>query len=1090
MIAPLPEDESQRLDALRRYDILDTEAEAAFDDLVALAAKICQTPIALVSLVDPLRQWFKAKVGVTACETSRDIAFCAHAILQNGIFEVPDALADPRFVDNPLVTGDPFIRFYAGVPLVTSEGHALGSLCVIDRVPRLLTSDQRQALTLLGRQVVRLIEHRLHQTALTPNNATPRWLPWTIGSLCFAIALLDFVVPLGIIVPALYLIPVSLTIGIPGRFASRLTGLLCIGLTIAGFFFSPPGTAPWFAMMNRTIAVVLMGIAVTLAGRFQRHLSNVRRIQDEKILLANNQDRIVESAPNGMLIVRQDGTISLVNAQIEQQFGYSREELLGQPVELLIPDRFRSQHPALRTAFFRTPTTRAMGAGRELYGRRKDGTEFPVELGLNPIETPEGLHVLASVVDITARKEAEAERQKQEARLRAIVDHAVDGIITIDARGCIESFNPAAERLFGYSAAEILGQNVNLLMPEPYRSEHDGYIATYQRTGMAKIIGTWREAVGRRKDGAVFPIELSVGEVRLGDQLLFTGIIHDITERKTVESQLEQASHEMARQNFELAEARDHAVRATQAKSEFLAGMSHEIRTPMNAIIGMADLLLETALTEEQQDYVNRFNRAANSLLGLINDILDLSKIEAGHLELESIPFDLHELVETAGELMAVRANAKQLELIVHIDNGTPQCVLGDPARLRQVLINLLGNAIKFTERGEVVVHVRRDAADPALLHLSVTDTGIGIPEDKLQSIFESFTQVDSSTTRKYGGTGLGLSISQRLAELMGGDIRPESLLGKGTTMHLAVRLPETAAQSSSPTKTPPQFTGRQILLVDDNETNRLVLRKMLAQAGATLVEAGSGPQALTILRDFLRQAIPIHLVIMDGRMPDMDGFAVIEAMRASPDLAATPAIMLTSDLRRRDAARVKELGVLKSLNKPVRRSALLTTVESALFGQRQAGSGLSLASDPQLNSAETPPPSPGGRILLAEDLEDNRDVVTLFLKGSGYDLTHADNGALAVERFQSGHYDLVLMDMQMPVMDGLTATRTIRAWENAQQRTPTPIVALTAHAFQEEIDKSLAAGCTGHLIKPIKKKVLLEAIHAHTRVRPGEQAA
>ncbi|KAF4516035.1 hypothetical protein B566_EDAN000272 [Ephemera danica] len=1079
MIAPLPETESQRLDALHRYDILDTDTESAFDELVNLAAKICQTPIALVGLIDSQRLWFKAKVGLTICETPRDMAFCAHTILQTGIFEVPDALADPRFADNPLVTGSPGIRFYAGMPLVTPEGNALGTLCVIDRNPRQLTDDQRQALTLLAQLVMRLIEQRRRLQALRANDAAPRWLPWTIGSLCAAIALVDLVIPFGLAIPAFYLIPIALTLRIPGHRASRLIGLLCIGLTIAGFFLPLPGVATWVTIANRTIAVALIGMALFLASRFRRHLTAIRRTQNEKLLLAHNQDQIVESAPNGILLVRQDGTISLVNAQIEQQFGYTRAELLGQPIEILIPGRFRTQHPALRTTLFHTLSSRAIGVGREVSGLRKDGTEFPIELGLNPVQTPDGLHVLASVVDITLRKEAEAQRREQAARLRAIVDRAVDGIITIDRHGHIESFNPAAERLFGYSAAEIVGRNVNLLMPEPYRSQHDGYLATYHRTGIANIIGTWREALGCRKDGSEFPIELSVGEIHLKTQRLFTGIIHDLTERKAVEAQLEQALQELARHNRELVEARDHAIQATQAKSEFLASMSHEIRTPMNAIIGMAELLMETPVTEEQNDYITRFSRAANALLALINDILDLSKVEAGQLELEAIPFDLRDLTETTGEMMAVRAHAKQLELIIHIAQGAPQYVLGDPARLQQVLINLMGNAIKFTEHGQVVVQVRPDETDPALLHLSVADTGIGIPTDKLNTIFENFSQVDSSTTRKYGGTGLGLSICRRLAELMGGRIWAESTLGAGSTLHVAV--PATEAGTPAP-----DLADTRILVVDDHAANRLVCRDLLTESGAQIVEATDGPAALAALQAADRNGTPFHLALLDGDMPTMDGYALAEAIQAVPHLAATPLIILTSDFRTGKTAHATTQGLVHHLRKPLRRTALFTLIRTAL----NLKGATPLPAPSPLDAGHHTNPLATGRILLAEDIEDNRAVVTLFLKGTAYELFYAENGAAAVKQFQSSPFDLVLMDMQMPVMDGYAATAAIRDWERRHQRTPTPILALSANAFKEDIERSAAAGCTTHLTKPIKKKTLLEALRTYLPPAPTRKAA
>ena len=1084
-IAPLPPDESARLDTLNQYEILDTAPEEAFDDLTRRAAKVCGTPIALVSLIDPSRQWFKSKVGVTACETSRDIAFCAHAILQRTILEVPDALADPRFADNPLVTGDPFIRFYAGTPLITPEGHALGTLCVIDRVPRQLTDAQRQGLADLGRQVVRLLEHRVRKTVLKPNVMSPRWLSWSIGGTCLGIALLDAMTPFGIAVHMLYLFPVALTVGTRERWTGKLIGLLCVGLIVAGFIVSPPGNAT-FSIINRTLTILLIAIAMIMVERFKHHLVKVRLITEHETSLAKNQTQIVESAPNGMLMVDRDGIIVQINAQVERLFGYSRQELLGRPIELLIPERFRPHHPNLRNMFFRTPTTRAMGVGRELYVRRKDGTEFQVELDLNPIETPDGLHVFASIVDITARKQAEADRQEQQTRLHTAVDHAGDGIITIDEHGLIEAFNPAAERLFGYAAAEVLGQNVKLLMPEPYRSAHDGYMANYRRTGQAKIIGLLgREVAGRRKDGSVFPLELGVHETTLDARRLFTGILRDITERKTSDEKLKYAAQELASKNIKLVQAHRSALEATQAKSEFLASMSHEIRTPMNAIIGMADLLQDTALTPDQQEYVQRFSRAATSLMDLINDILDISKIEAGHLELESVIFDLSDLVDKTGELMAVRANAKALELVTFVHPDVPPYVMGDPTRLRQVLVNLVGNAIKFTERGEVILRIdpSRDEADSSTLRFSVSDTGIGIPADKIETVFESFTQVDSSTTRKHGGTGLGLSISKRIVELMGGHIEATSKEGCGSTLSFVVRMAAVHEPVDAPTRPPLAMQGYRMLVVDDHDTNRMIIREFLVRLGIVLSEAPDGPTALAALDEAQRRGEPFHLAILDFHMPNMNGIELAEAIRARPSFAALPLVMHASDMRSDHVRRMRALGIASYVHKPISRARLLASLSEALSPAAKEV--------PPLVPVPTAQPAPLRplHILLAEDLEDNRDVVTLFLKGTPYELDMAENGAVAVEKFCAGTYDLVFMDIQMPVMDGYEATEAIRQWECVQHRIPTPIVALTANAFKDELDKSLVAGCTAHLTKPIRKQALLKAILEYTW-RSSKQAA
>jgi PAS domain S-box-containing protein len=945
----------------------------------------------------------------------------------------------------------------------------------------------------------------------------------------------------------------------------------------------------------------------------QRHYTGILRDITERKEAEAQFRLIVGSTSNGML-VNQDGTIVLVNAPIEHLFGYQRHELVGQPLARLIPERFKPQYLHFRRAFFQAPTTRTIGAEGDIFGLCKDGTEFPVELGLTPISTPTGIQVLASVTDITARtkaeqalneseerfrfmveevsdyaillldregkvaswnsgtrrlkqfeaaeiigrhhscfylpedvaqgkpdhalqqastqgrveeegwrvrkdgsrfwanvvitalhdqtgrlkgfsqitrdltlrKQAEVELQKQETRLRAIVDHAIDGIITVDDHGTIESFNPAAERLFGYAAAEVLGQNITLVMPEPYHGAHDSDLANDQRTGAAKILGTGREVLGRHKDGSVFPIELSVSEMQLGNQRRFTIFARDITERRTVQSKLKLTASAMESKNRELALAHNRALAATQAKSKFLASMSHEIRTPMNAIIGMADLLQDTVLSQDQQEYVHRFSRAATNLTDLLNEILDISKIEAGHLELESMPFDLADLVDKTAEMMAVRANAKALALMAFVHPDVPPCVMGDPTRLRQVLVNLTGNAIKFTEQGEVVIRIdpSRDQEDPSTLHFSVSDTGIGIPADKTQTIFDSFTQVDSSTTRKYGGTGLGLSISTRIIEQMGGGIEVTSTEGRGSTFSFTVPMAAVPVPADASKPLPLALQGRRMLVVDDNETNRMIIREFLVRLGVVLSETSDGSAALAALDEAQRRGEPFHLAILDFHMPDMNGIDLAQAIRARPAFAALPLVMYASDMRDDQVRRARALGISSYLYKPISRTRLLAALAATLNPATMVAA-----------SQDPPPalPAPASlrplHILLAEDLEDNRAVVTLFLKGTPYELDMAENGAVAAEKFRTGTYDLVFMDIQMPVMDGYQATEAIRQWECAQHRVPTPIVALTANAFKDELDKTLATGCTAYLTKPIKKQILLNAIVEHTR-RPSEQVA
>lgn len=694
-------------------------------------------------------------------------------------------------------------------------------------------------------------------------------------------------------------------------------------------------------------------------------------------------------------------------------------------------------------------------------------------------------HFAISHHNITERKLTEIALRDQETRLRAIVDHAVDGIVTIDESGMIESCNPAAERMFGYTTGEVAGKNVKSLMPEPYQGEHDGYLANYRRTGQAKVIGIGREIVGLRKDGSTFPLDLAVSELQLGNRRLFTGLLRDITDRKAIESKLTQTARNLEVRNQELAQAHTQALQATRAKSEFLASMSHEIRTPMNAIIGMLELLQETPLTPDQDNYVRRFSRAATSLMDLINAILDLSKIEAGHMMLETIPIDLPNLVDSIVELVAGKALIKRVELLVFVHPDVPQIVVGDPTRLNQVLVNLVGNAIKFTEAGYVTINIEPigDSSPSSAICFSISDTGIGIPADKLQTIFEPFAQVDTTTTRKYGGTGLGLNISQRLVELMGGHLEVESTPGIGTTFSFILRLPEAPSLENKETVPYANLNGQRILIVGDNDTNLMILRENLSRLGVQIIEATSGLQALTILDEASRQKEQIDLVILDHHMPGMNGLELAQAIRDRKKFMALPLILHVSDLLRDDADRIDTLKIASYLYKPLSRTRLIEALAHALDRTPTR------SPYQQPTASDEQPLLPSSRILLVEDLEDNRDVVALFLKDTPYQIDMAENGAIALQKFQTGRYDLVLMDMQMPVMDGLAATAAIRKWERAQQRRPTPIMALTANAFKEEADKCLAAGCTAHLTKPIKKKTLLTAI-AQCANPPRDQAA
>jgi PAS domain S-box-containing protein len=665
-------------------------------------------------------------------------------------------------------------------------------------------------------------------------------------------------------------------------------------------------------------------------------------------------------------------------------------------------------------------------------------------------------------VDVTERQRFEKSLSQERDMLQTIMDNLPDFIYVKDVDGHYVVINEAVRKILGaQSTVEVIGRtNFDFLPADQAHNERqdDDLVIS---TGEPLVE---REECMRGNDGSDLWILTSKLPLRDGQGQItgLVGIDRDITHLKRAEAGLRAAKEE--------------ADAANRAKGDFLANMSHEIRTPLNAIIGMTDLLLETTLTTIQREYLNLVQSSGESLLALINDILDFSKIEAGKLELESVVFDIRDCLGDAMKSLGLRAYEKRIELAVHVDCKLPRFVIGDPGRLRQIVVNLVGNAIKFTELGEVVLDIVCEArsADQVKIRVAVTDTGIGIPKDKCDKIFDEFEQADASTTRRFGGTGLGLAICSRLVELMGGRIWVESEPGKGSKFQFTAALGIDPNQSDElPREHAVVVSGLRVLIVDDNATNRRILKDMLTNWGMSPVTASGATQGLNLLADAVEERDPIRIVISDVNMPDIDGISLAREILARRLLPISSVILLTSGARPDNVSELRELGVVHHLMKPVKQSELFTAMVSTLDVSDSA-SLVTAVSDSKTVERRF---SRQLRVLLAEDNSVNQKLALGILGKLGHEVAIANNGMEALACLRSSErFDLVLMDVQMPEMDGLTATRQIRSLE-LETGGHLPIVAMTAHAMKGDREECLQAGMDDYLTKPIRLQDIAQKI-------------
>ena len=1181
---PVPENEQERLLALAHYEIMDSLSEEEFDRITELAALICKTPTSLISLVDQHRQWFKSRVGMDISETRRELAFCRYTILSNELFEVGDAALDARFTDNELVTGKAGIRFYAGFPLTDPEGHNLGSLCVIDQVPRELDADQRRALELLAMEVVNLIIERRQKEELRNFEQLFRL---SNDLICVAgtdghfkkinPALRDL---LRLKPNAHYTLSFYELIHPDDREATRAAVQQIIaGESVVNFVIrikagdgsiryvqwvaSPePETQNFFAVGRditreqlkdlqlaesearfRAVFENSQGLIGThdIAGRFlsinragaamlgytpdellqkslfdllpeeqQHHMQTyLTEISSQgtsssqvsirhpdgtlKTILFNN---VLEVNTSGEPYVICNGTDIteryLLEKKLEQtrrmledtnrvarvggwQLDVMKEKLYWSPITKEIHGVAPEYVPNMEEAvlFFKEGDNRdalVSAIGRAM----KEGTPWNLELllvtaggrelwvrSIGTAEMEEGVckRIYGTFQDIDERKKVQLEVNRSRAILSAFVEHAPVAVAMLDKDmryvaasnrwmeeyQLKERFIPGISyyELFPFITEEGKARHLRVLAGAIESAHEDQALLP----GMsAAIYLAWEMRPWFQFDGSI------------GGMMICT---QNVTDLVTQREALRQATAQ--------------AEQASVAKSEFLANMSHEIRTPLNGVIGFTDLVLKTNLSTTQHQYLAIVNQSAAALLSIINDILDFSKIEAGKLELDIEQCDLHEMSAQATDIITYQVQNKGLEMLLYLAPDLPRFIWTDAVRLKQILINLLSNAAKFTERGEIELKVDQlsQEEDQSVLRFSVRDTGIGIKPEKQKKIFEAFSQEDSSTTKKYGGTGLGLTISNKLLGMMNSKLELHSVPNEGSTFYFDLKIKSAHGE-------PILWDGldsiKRVLIVDDNDNNREILKQMLLLKNIHSTPAKNGFEALQLLASGERY----ELILMDYHMPFMDGLETIRKIRKS--FAATqqelPIMLLSSSSDDEQVIKEGERLQVSRLLKPVKMQDLYRSLsrlcqKSPDAVTHEAPAGVMPATDQELC------------VLIAEDNTVNMLLAVIVIRRLAPKalIIEAKNGLEAVEACKKRMPNLILMDVQMPEMNGCEATAAIRALPGAAD---TPIIALTASNVKSERENCLESGMDDFMVKPVVEETIAAAFHKWLKAEPA----